>query len=290
MAFAGVEEIAAPVRARDRRALPLLLLRRCDADPVSVDVRRHRDRRRRARRRAPHRARRGAHAGLHARRHEGDREDAAPGRGARPRRADPARQHLPPALPPGRRADRDLGGLHRFMGWDAPILTDSGGFQVFSLRDTIARVDDDGVTFNNVYDGSPARFTPELAAADPGEPRQRHRDVPRPGAAAGRAAAHARGRGAADDRVGAAPARTRRAPTGSSASGSRRAASTPSCAAARPRRSPTLDFDGNAIGGLAIGEDRDADVRDDRLGGGSCCRRTSRATSWASATRRGSSR
>ena len=51
------------------------------------------------------------------------------------------------------------------MGWDGPILTDSGGFQVFSLRDTIVSVDDDGVTFRSVYDGRPARFTPELAAA-----------------------------------------------------------------------------------------------------------------------------
>jgi queuine tRNA-ribosyltransferase len=59
----------------------------------------------------------------------------------------------------------ELGGLHCFMGWDGPILTDSGGFQVFSLRDTIAAVDDDGVTFNSVYDGSPERFTPETVAA-----------------------------------------------------------------------------------------------------------------------------
>ena len=59
----------------------------------------------------------------------------------------------------------ELGGLHRFMGWDGPILTDSGGFQVFSLRDTIATVDDDGVMFNSVYDGSPERFTPESVAA-----------------------------------------------------------------------------------------------------------------------------
>jgi queuine tRNA-ribosyltransferase len=59
----------------------------------------------------------------------------------------------------------ELGGLHRFMGWDGPILTDSGGYQVFSLRDTIARVDDDGVVFRSVYDGETERFTPELAAA-----------------------------------------------------------------------------------------------------------------------------
>jgi queuine tRNA-ribosyltransferase len=65
---------------------------------------------------------------------------------------------------PGDELIRELGGLHRFMGWDGPILTDSGGFQVFSLRDTIARVDDDGVTFKNVYDGAATRFTPELAA------------------------------------------------------------------------------------------------------------------------------
>jgi queuine tRNA-ribosyltransferase len=58
----------------------------------------------------------------------------------------------------------ELGGLHRFMGWDGPILTDSGGFQVFSLRDTISRLDDEGVTFRSVYDGSAERFTPELAA------------------------------------------------------------------------------------------------------------------------------
>ena len=57
-----------------------------------------------------------------------------------------------------------LGGLHAFMGWDGPLLTDSGGFQVFSLRDTILGLDDEGVTFRSVYDGEPARFTPELAA------------------------------------------------------------------------------------------------------------------------------
>jgi queuine tRNA-ribosyltransferase len=51
------------------------------------------------------------------------------------------------------------------MGWDGPILTDSGGFQVFSLRDTLLAADDEGVTFRSVYDGGPERFTPELAAA-----------------------------------------------------------------------------------------------------------------------------
>jgi queuine tRNA-ribosyltransferase len=65
---------------------------------------------------------------------------------------------------PGPEVIEELGGLHRFMGWDGPILTDSGGFQVFSLRDTILAVDDGGVTFRSVYDGQAARFTPELAA------------------------------------------------------------------------------------------------------------------------------
>ena len=65
---------------------------------------------------------------------------------------------------PGADLIAELGGLHAFMGWSGPILTDSGGFQVFSLRDTIAAVDDEGVTFRSVYDGSPARFTPELVA------------------------------------------------------------------------------------------------------------------------------
>ena len=61
---------------------------------------------------------------------------------------------------PGDELISELGGLHRFMGWEGPILTDSGGFQVFSLRDTLSAVDDDGVTFRNVYDGADARFTP----------------------------------------------------------------------------------------------------------------------------------
>src|SRR5436305_5182387 len=65
---------------------------------------------------------------------------------------------------PGADLIAELGGLHRFMAWDGPILTDSGGFQVFSLRHTILRQDDDGLTFRSVYDGDEARFTPELAA------------------------------------------------------------------------------------------------------------------------------
>jgi len=67
-------------------------------------------------------------------------------------------------LRPGDERVRDLGGLHRFMAWDGPILTDSGGFQVFSLSDT-RRIDANGVTFKSHIDGSIHRFTPEKSIA-----------------------------------------------------------------------------------------------------------------------------
>ena len=67
-------------------------------------------------------------------------------------------------LRPGVELVRAHGGLHRFMGWPGPILTDSGGFQVFSLADTRV-VDDEGVEFTSVYDGSRHLFTPLLAVA-----------------------------------------------------------------------------------------------------------------------------
>jgi queuine tRNA-ribosyltransferase len=63
-------------------------------------------------------------------------------------------------LRPGDELVRELGGLHEFMQWPKPILTDSGGFQVFSLSDT-RRIDDDGVTFKSHVDGTMHRFTPE---------------------------------------------------------------------------------------------------------------------------------
>ena len=65
-------------------------------------------------------------------------------------------------LRPGHERIERLGGLHRFMDWDGPILTDSGGYQVISLGD-LRVVDDDGVTFRSHIDGSVHRFTPELA-------------------------------------------------------------------------------------------------------------------------------
>ncbi|CAN5404472.1 tRNA guanosine(34) transglycosylase Tgt [soil metagenome] len=64
-------------------------------------------------------------------------------------------------LRPGHRLIEKFGGLHQFMGWDGPILTDSGGFQVFSLGHQM-KLDEDGVAFRSHIDGSRHRFTPEL--------------------------------------------------------------------------------------------------------------------------------
>lgn len=63
---------------------------------------------------------------------------------------------------PGHKLVEQAGGLHTFMGWDRPILTDSGGFQVFSLSD-LNNITDEGVRFNSHIDGSRHMFTPELA-------------------------------------------------------------------------------------------------------------------------------
>jgi queuine tRNA-ribosyltransferase len=63
-------------------------------------------------------------------------------------------------LRPGAELIAEMGGLHRFMGWDGPILTDSGGFQVFSMGD-LRKVTDDGVVFRSHVDGSEHLFTPE---------------------------------------------------------------------------------------------------------------------------------
>jgi queuine tRNA-ribosyltransferase len=157
---------------------------------------------------------------------------------------------------PGDELIRDLGGLHRFMQWNGPILTDSGGFQVFSLRDTIARTDDDGVTFRSVYDGKETRFTPELAAQI-----QRNLgsdiamcldEVPAPGVLRTKLADAVR-------RTTEWAARQRHAER---AAGQLRFGITQGGVDRELRTRSTeeivaLDFDGNAIGGLAIGEDRD---------------------------------
>ncbi|MBN1261257.1 MAG: tRNA guanosine(34) transglycosylase Tgt [Anaerolineae bacterium] len=73
-------------------------------------------------------------------------------------------------LRPGDERVARLGGVHTFMGWDGPMLTDSGGFQVFSLaggrgQASLRTIDDDGVTFRSHIDGSQHRFTPERVIA-----------------------------------------------------------------------------------------------------------------------------
>jgi queuine tRNA-ribosyltransferase len=65
-------------------------------------------------------------------------------------------------LRPGSELIQRMGGVHEFMRWQGPILTDSGGYQAYSLSET-NRVDDDGVTFKSIIDGSTVRLTPERA-------------------------------------------------------------------------------------------------------------------------------
>jgi queuine tRNA-ribosyltransferase len=157
---------------------------------------------------------------------------------------------------PGDELVRDLGGLHRFMGWDGPILTDSGGFQVFSLRDTIARVDDAGVTFRSVYDGAATRFTPELAAhiqENLGSDVAMCLDQVPPAGVSRRTLE------AAVRRTTLWAARQRdlpRAP-GQLRFGIAQGGTDPELRRRSTEEIAELGFDGNAIGGLAIGEDRD---------------------------------
>ncbi len=68
------------------------------------------------------------------------------------------------SLRPGAETIAALGGLHKFMGWDGPILTDSGGYQVMSLT-ALRKIDDDGVSFRSHLDGAALRLTPETSIA-----------------------------------------------------------------------------------------------------------------------------
>jgi queuine tRNA-ribosyltransferase len=157
---------------------------------------------------------------------------------------------------PGVELIRELGGLHRFMAWEGPILTDSGGFQVFSLRHTILGVDDEGVTFRSVYDGEPARFTPETVAGAQallGSDIAMCLDVCPPADAPLAAVEESvrlttlwaqRQRGA--DRS-----------PGQLVFGIAQGGTDPDLRARSIEEITGLDFDGHALGGLAIGEDRE---------------------------------
>jgi queuine tRNA-ribosyltransferase len=157
---------------------------------------------------------------------------------------------------PGEDVVAELGGLHRFMGWDGPVLTDSGGFQVFSLRDTIAAVDDDGVTFRSVYDGRAARFTPELAAeiqAKLGADVAMCLDICPPVGIPWRDLEEAVRR----TTIWAARQRRASRADGQLLFGITQGGSDPDLRRRSIAEIVELDLDGYALGGLAIGEERD---------------------------------
>ena len=156
-------------------------------------------------------------------------------------------------LRPGADVVEQMGGLHKFSGWNGRLLTDSGGFQVFSLD---PKVDDDGVTFRSVYDGSSHRFTPERAVevqeqigADiamvldvcpplPSPPNVVRLAVERSAAWAARArAAHRR-----DDQC---------------QFGIVQGGVDTALRAESAQRTVEIGFDGYAVGGLSVGESRD---------------------------------
>lgn len=160
-------------------------------------------------------------------------------------------------LRPGADVVADLGGLHRFTGWTGHTLTDSGGFQVHSLR---PKVDDDGVTFASVYDGAATRLTPESAvevqgllgadiqmvldvcASLPAGPDVLRLAVDRTSAWAARARAHF-------DRVD-------RRPEGQALFGIVQGGTDAGLRVESAERTVALGFDGYGIGGLSVGEPR----------------------------------
>ena len=165
-------------------------------------------------------------------------------------------------LRPGADTVAALGGLHRFTGWGGHTLTDSGGFQVHSLR---PRVDDDGVTFASVYDGMATRLTPESAvevqgllgadiqmvldvcASLPATPEVLRLAVERTTAWAARSRAH-------HDRVEARP-------EGQALFGIVQGGTDAALRIRSAQATVALEFDGYGIGGLSVGEPR-ADMLD----------------------------
>ncbi len=157
---------------------------------------------------------------------------------------------------PGDELIAELGGLHAFSAWDGPLLTDSGGFQVFSLRDTLIAVDDDGVTFRSVYDGAAERFTPELVA---GIQRHLGSDIAMCLDVCSSADIDRRGLEQAVRRTTLWATRQRdaaRAP-GQLVFGIAQGGTDPELRRRSIAEIIALDFDGNALGGLAVGEDWD---------------------------------
>ncbi len=157
---------------------------------------------------------------------------------------------------PGEELVESLGGIHAFSGWSGPVLTDSGGFQVFSLRDTILGLDEEGVTFRSVYDGSAERFTPAGVAEIQrrlGSDIAMCLDVCLPGDAA---------RSELERAVRLTTVWAERQAAAPRADGQLRFGITQGGADPELRRRSleevgALDFDGYALGGLAVGESRE---------------------------------
>ncbi len=159
------------------------------------------------------------------------------------------------SLRPGADRVARFGGLHRFMGWDRPILTDSGGFQVFCLGH-LRKVDEDGVTFRSHLDGSPQRFTPERVIAAGRGARRGHHHAARRVPALRRGRAHGRRRARPYAALGRALPRRANA-SRSGAVRHRAGGHVPGiCAAAARAMLAELDLPGYAIGGLSIGESK----------------------------------
>jgi queuine tRNA-ribosyltransferase len=156
---------------------------------------------------------------------------------------------------PGAELIERMGGLHRFMQWPGPILTDSGGFQVFSLRHTATRTDDQGVVFRSVYDGSQHRFSPELAMD---VQRRLGSDIAMafdecpPADASPVELAEAVRRTS----IWAERSRARPRAEGQLVFGIVQGGVDPGLRSESARAVTALDFDGYAIGGLSVGEER----------------------------------
>ena len=187
---------------------------------------------------------------------------------------------------PGADLIADLGGLHRFMAWDGPILTDSGGFQVFSLRHTADRVDDDGVTFQSVYDGIAGALHAGAGDGGAAAARFRHRDGVRRVHARRRDARAARGGGAAHDAVGASAAVRPSARPGSWCSASCRERPTWRCGSAARPTSLASDLTATRSAGCRWARSA-GDAGHGRGDRRDAAGASGRATSWASATRTG---
>ncbi len=155
-------------------------------------------------------------------------------------------------LRPGAETVAKLGGLGAFAGWGGLTLTDSGGFQVFSLE---PKVDDDGVTFRSTYDGSRRRFTPESAVDTQellGADIQMVLDVCPPLPSPHDVIVTAVERTAA----WAVRARARHRRADQSLFGIVQGGIEPALRAESARRTVALEFDGYGIGGLSVGETR----------------------------------